>query len=948
MSVNRNTQENRNRSNNQSQINTNNENIHNIEIIDLLDDGNSDQGNMGNMSNISTNSSNIVIDDDNSTLASATISYQLNNQYSEQFCSNNIQQQQLSLRSNISYNENIVLSSESSNECEFVLERKPPHLRTPELVSLNSASDSDVVFIDEVKIVNNNNNCGDAVANNNQNNAEIMIENCNQSQVQQNSYITNVRAQRTRFYNTKNNDDDGPSTSKRLSIRRKQQHRDSTDLSVDYDNNKKLFTTRRKSQKLFRKNYSLCRRRRQLQEKIPRRPLHQVSRAASTQTSTPTSSPSLTLSSTACRTSSPASLALRCHGVGYFSKVANGISVDRRIVNFRQQTQSTSDSSSDTEATYSDNDYEENEQDTDDDIHNETTIDSLRRSVCNCIDNEKCMKSRRGKYLISNCKNDNTESKWISDHYQRSNNYNLSKISKMSTLKTYKNLGKKKLTKINNKFYYKKVNKDRSNNEVDPRNRHKKIGTEKANNDRHPKKKEHRLKTRRQRSVAQGKKNLNRQCSLDESSEINVENITDDEDDNKVDKSKLQNEYSGNKKRISKATLHNASKNKKHVKTEAAGFPDINVETRKRTRHPRYRTQQQKCTNSGHNIGFNLQQSSTSSSESANVRKRFNGGGGTNVNVSKYFHQDETVGNVSYEKSNLNDNSVINNNSDKTSTTDDKNVGCNYKLNVKKEIFTTRDGGQMSYNYENNADHYISQLNRISTDDETDNLNLSTLKTLLKAEKGISLKCEKRTISTVNSNQINYTNNNGANNCSNNNYGGINTNHSNKNSQNNMNIMALPSTSSISHYNSGQLEEDNIQVYKDNDANEKAQNVDEEHNNSTQHQNNYNGNCEDSDMNVWHEIIEFEYNDIDNNDSDGGEDKDHNVNLPINDVKHDNDDDNSYDYDQQNDMQSIRNLGISTEDNSNSNDSFLNADNEILINLCDQNDVNEGTLLFFY
>uniref|UniRef100_A0A1B0B6G0 E3 ubiquitin-protein ligase Topors n=1 Tax=Glossina palpalis gambiensis TaxID=67801 RepID=A0A1B0B6G0_9MUSC len=50
--------------------------------------------------------------------------------------------------------ENIELSSTSSDECEFVLERKPPHLRTPEMVSLHSASDSDVVFVDETKPLN--------------------------------------------------------------------------------------------------------------------------------------------------------------------------------------------------------------------------------------------------------------------------------------------------------------------------------------------------------------------------------------------------------------------------------------------------------------------------------------------------------------------------------------------------------------------------------------------------------------------------------------------------------------------------------------------------------------------------------------------------------------------------------------------------------------------------
>lgn len=47
--------------------------------------------------------------------------------------------------------DNIELTSGSSDECEFVLERKPPHLRTPEMVSLDSASDSDVVFVDESK-----------------------------------------------------------------------------------------------------------------------------------------------------------------------------------------------------------------------------------------------------------------------------------------------------------------------------------------------------------------------------------------------------------------------------------------------------------------------------------------------------------------------------------------------------------------------------------------------------------------------------------------------------------------------------------------------------------------------------------------------------------------------------------------------------------------------------
>jgi E3 ubiquitin-protein ligase Topors len=45
--------------------------------------------------------------------------------------------------------QNISLSSDTdSDECRFVLERKPPHLRTPEMVSLGSESDSDVVYVE--------------------------------------------------------------------------------------------------------------------------------------------------------------------------------------------------------------------------------------------------------------------------------------------------------------------------------------------------------------------------------------------------------------------------------------------------------------------------------------------------------------------------------------------------------------------------------------------------------------------------------------------------------------------------------------------------------------------------------------------------------------------------------------------------------------------------------
>ncbi|XP_035910503.1 E3 ubiquitin-protein ligase Topors-like [Anopheles stephensi] len=46
--------------------------------------------------------------------------------------------------------ENILLSSSDSDDCQFVLAQKPPHLRTPDhVVDLESASDSDVVFVAE-------------------------------------------------------------------------------------------------------------------------------------------------------------------------------------------------------------------------------------------------------------------------------------------------------------------------------------------------------------------------------------------------------------------------------------------------------------------------------------------------------------------------------------------------------------------------------------------------------------------------------------------------------------------------------------------------------------------------------------------------------------------------------------------------------------------------------
>lgn len=45
-------------------------------------------------------------------------------------------------------------SDTGSDDCQFVCAKKPPHLRTPEFVELNSESDSDVVFVDEMVLTN--------------------------------------------------------------------------------------------------------------------------------------------------------------------------------------------------------------------------------------------------------------------------------------------------------------------------------------------------------------------------------------------------------------------------------------------------------------------------------------------------------------------------------------------------------------------------------------------------------------------------------------------------------------------------------------------------------------------------------------------------------------------------------------------------------------------------
>lgn len=62
---------------------------------------------------------------------------------------NSVESQNNHSNNNDNRNEIYKLTSDSDSECQFVLARKPPHLRTPELVSLNSDSDSDIVFVNE-------------------------------------------------------------------------------------------------------------------------------------------------------------------------------------------------------------------------------------------------------------------------------------------------------------------------------------------------------------------------------------------------------------------------------------------------------------------------------------------------------------------------------------------------------------------------------------------------------------------------------------------------------------------------------------------------------------------------------------------------------------------------------------------------------------------------------
>lgn len=52
-----------------------------------------------------------------------------------------------SIAENVPAAQDEVVVESSDSDCEFVLALKPPHLRTPEHVDLNSASDSDVIFV---------------------------------------------------------------------------------------------------------------------------------------------------------------------------------------------------------------------------------------------------------------------------------------------------------------------------------------------------------------------------------------------------------------------------------------------------------------------------------------------------------------------------------------------------------------------------------------------------------------------------------------------------------------------------------------------------------------------------------------------------------------------------------------------------------------------------------
>lgn len=117
-----------------------------VQVIDVEPIINEEASNSGSNNNV-TNCTTVVLEtqgsqEDNCVITEITTSESNNNNDSSSNSSGMIVTTPTVIESNP-----VVLESSTDSECEFVLALKPPHLRTPEMMSLDSASDSDCIYI---------------------------------------------------------------------------------------------------------------------------------------------------------------------------------------------------------------------------------------------------------------------------------------------------------------------------------------------------------------------------------------------------------------------------------------------------------------------------------------------------------------------------------------------------------------------------------------------------------------------------------------------------------------------------------------------------------------------------------------------------------------------------------------------------------------------------------
>ena len=115
-----------------------------VQVIDVEPIINEEASNSG--SNNVTNCTTVVLEtqgsqEDNCVITEITTSESNNNNDSSSSSSGMI------VTPTVIESNPVILESSSDSECEFVLALKPPHLRTPEMMSLDSASDSDCIYI---------------------------------------------------------------------------------------------------------------------------------------------------------------------------------------------------------------------------------------------------------------------------------------------------------------------------------------------------------------------------------------------------------------------------------------------------------------------------------------------------------------------------------------------------------------------------------------------------------------------------------------------------------------------------------------------------------------------------------------------------------------------------------------------------------------------------------